>query len=208
MYKAAQDISRTLENLQQHVAICLVELCISVHCLQTCAGAEGSPGRVAIYQSLYHRYLLTSVKENEAIAKRYGCLPPPKLQNQRPLGLDRLEQIFRANAESRLMELFLFHFRQTGYTLEQRFLRAQAFGTVDPANLEVILSTNFSGLCPYFVTFGAMSSDTVLTPPRLGHGTTTTDHVSHVWRWHLHSRRRAVEALAGNAEAAVRAQAV
>ena len=43
------------------------------------------------------------------------------------------------------MELFLFHFRQTGYTLEQVFLGTQAFGTVDPANLEAILSTNFKG---------------------------------------------------------------
>ena len=44
------------------------------------------------------------------------------------------------------MELFLFHFRQTGNTLEQVFLGTQAFGTVDPANLEAILSTNFKGL--------------------------------------------------------------
>ena len=45
------------------------------------------------------------------------------------------------------MELFLFHFRQTGNTLGQVFLGTQAFGTVDPANLEAILSTNFKGLC-------------------------------------------------------------
>lgn len=70
------------------------------------------------------------------------------LENQRPLGVDRLEQIFRANTESRLMELFLFHFRQTGYTLQQMFLRAPAFGTVDPENLEAILSTNFNGTEP------------------------------------------------------------
>ena len=44
------------------------------------------------------------------------------------------------------MELFLFHFRRTGNTLEQVFLGTQAFGTVDPANLEAILSTNFKGL--------------------------------------------------------------
>ena len=67
------------------------------------------------------------------------------LENQRPLGLDRLEQIFRANTESRLMELFLFYFRQTGYTLQQVFLLTPAFGTVDPANLEAILSSKFSG---------------------------------------------------------------
>lgn len=61
------------------------------------------------------------------------------------MGVDRLEQIFRASAESRLMELFLFHFRQTGYTLKQVFLLTPAYGTVDPANLEAILSTKFSG---------------------------------------------------------------
>ena len=66
-------------------------------------------------------------------------------QNQRPFGVDRLEQIFRAEAESRLMELFLFHFRQTGYTLQQVFLLQPAFGTVDPANLEAMLSSKFSG---------------------------------------------------------------
>ena len=72
------------------------------------------------------------------------------LENQRPLGVDRLEQIFRANAESRLMELFLFHFRQTGYTLQQIFLRAPAFGTVDPANLEAMFSTKFNGISPTY----------------------------------------------------------
>lgn len=73
----------------------------------------------------------------------HRCQSPPRLINQRPLGLDRLEQIFRANDESRLMELFLFHFRLWGTTLEQVFLGSQAFGTIEPANLEAILSTNF-----------------------------------------------------------------
>jgi hypothetical protein len=85
----------------------------------------------------------------EELAAIHGCLPPPILQNQRPLGIDRLEQIFRADAEFRLMELFLFHFRQTGYTLQQLFLRNPAFGTVDPANLEAIFSTKFKGKSTY-----------------------------------------------------------
>jgi cytochrome P450 len=77
------------------------------------------------------------------MAKTCGCRSPPRLINQRPFGLDRLEQIFRADSESRLMELFLFHFRLWGTTLEQKFLGTQAFGTIEPANLEAILSTNF-----------------------------------------------------------------
>lgn len=37
-------------------------------------------------------------QEDEAISQRYGCQPAPRLQNQRPWGVDRLEQIFRADA--------------------------------------------------------------------------------------------------------------
>lgn len=49
------------------------------------------------------------------------------------------------------MELFLFHFRQTGYTLKQIFLLTPAYGTVDPANLEAIMSTKFSGLALHYL---------------------------------------------------------
>ena len=41
------------------------------------------------------------------------------------------------------MELFLFHFRLWGTTLEQVFLGSKAFGTIEPRNLEAMLSTNF-----------------------------------------------------------------
>jgi hypothetical protein len=85
------------------------------------------------------------MKADQAISDQHGCLPAPRLQNQRPWGVDRLEQIFRADAESRLMELFLFHFRQTGNTLEQKFLGTKAYGTIEPANLEAIFSTKFKG---------------------------------------------------------------
>lgn len=80
---------------------------------------------------------------HKAIAAQHACKSPPRLINQRPFGIDRLEQIFRADAESRLMELFLFHFRLWGTTLEQKFLGTLAFGTIEPRNLEAILSTNF-----------------------------------------------------------------
>lgn len=60
--------------------------------------------------------------------------------------MDRLEQIFRGDRESRLMELFLFHFRQTGNTIEQVFIGTTAFDTIEPANLEAMLSTKFKGM--------------------------------------------------------------
>ncbi|TVY49515.1 Cytochrome P450 [Lachnellula occidentalis] len=114
-------------------------------------------------------------RADEALAAFNGCLPAPRLQNQRPLGVDRLEQIFRADAESRLMELFLFHFRQTGSTLEQVFLGTKAFGTIEPANLEAILSTNFKDI--------GMGPRRQITFPMFGDGIFTQE--GDAWR---HSR--------------------
>ena len=44
------------------------------------------------------------------------------------------------------MELFTFHFRQTGNTLEQVFIGTSAIDTIEPANLDALLSTKFKGL--------------------------------------------------------------
>jgi len=92
------------------------------------------------------------------------------------------------------MELFLFHFRQTGYTLQQIFLGTPAFGTVDPANLEAILSTNFSGAeFPFLpALLHILESDfstRFLIPGRLGYWPAPRDYLSHVWRGHIHSGR-------------------
>ena len=43
------------------------------------------------------------------------------------------------------MEHFLLHFRQTGNTVEKFFIGTTAFDTIEPANLEALLSTNFKG---------------------------------------------------------------
>ncbi|KAI1082173.1 cytochrome P450 alkane hydroxylase [Whalleya microplaca] len=82
--------------------------------------------------------------EHEVLTKTYSCAEPPSVKNMRPFGIDRIEQIFRANSESRLMEEFLFHFRQTGYTIRQVLLGVTAYDTAEPANLEAILSSKFS----------------------------------------------------------------
>ena len=60
------------------------------------------------------------------------------------------------------MELFLFHFRQTGNTVEQCFIGTTAFDTIDPANLEALLSTKFKDF-----DFGRRRD---ITLPMLGDG--------------------------------------
>ncbi|KAI0424658.1 cytochrome P450 alkane hydroxylase [Xylaria sp. FL1042] len=86
----------------------------------------------------------------------------------RYLKATREQEIFRAEAENRLMELFLFHFRQTGYTLKQVFLLTPAYGTVDPATLEAMFSTNFSSM----FSFGPKSD---ITFPMFGNGIFTQE---------------------------------
>lgn len=85
--------------------------------------------------------------------------------NQDLLDWIALEQIFRAISESRLMELFLFHFRFWGTTLEHVFLGELAFGTIEPANLEAILSTNFQGydMGPRRKVMGPLFGDGIFT---------------------------------------------
>ncbi|EUC27677.1 hypothetical protein COCCADRAFT_9781 [Bipolaris zeicola 26-R-13] len=80
-------------------------------------------------------------KAEKATSTRHGCRSPPTLHVHWPFGLDRLKQMVQADAELRLMQLFLFHFQQTGSTLEQKFLGTKVFGTMEPANLEAVLST-------------------------------------------------------------------
>ncbi|KAF9696347.1 hypothetical protein EKO04_005637 [Ascochyta lentis] len=130
-----------------------------------------------IFVGIVVQYVLQRKRraEDEAISQRYGCQPAPRLQNRRPFGVDRLEQIFRADAESRLMELLLFHFRQTGNTLEQKFLGTKAYGTIEPANLEAIFSTSFKD-------FG-MGPRRDITFPMFGDGIFTQEGVE--WK---HSR--------------------
>lgn len=60
------------------------------------------------------------------------------------------------------MELFTFHFRQTGNTIEQYFIGTPAFDTIDPANLEAVLSTKSKDFC-----FGRRRD---ITFPMLGDG--------------------------------------
>lgn len=132
-------------------------------------------------------------KTDKTFGEQHGCQPPNRLLNEFPLGLDRLHQIFSADANNRLMALFLYHFRLWGDTLEQVFLGTRALGTIDPQNLEAILSTQFNGcqetlhLC---TNADLMSLDFGYGPrskifgPLLGDGIFTQDHRE--WK---HSRK-------------------
>ena len=44
------------------------------------------------------------------------------------------------------MDVFHFHFMDVGNTLEQRFLGTSAFGTIEPENLQAMMSTKIEGV--------------------------------------------------------------
>jgi hypothetical protein len=68
------------------------------------------------------------------------------MPTHRPLGLDLLEKIIRADSEGKLMETFLNFHRSYGWTFQNTLLGATSWGTVEPENLEAILSSNFKGM--------------------------------------------------------------
>ncbi|KAN0116903.1 cytochrome P450 monooxygenase [Hyaloscypha variabilis] len=107
-------------------------------------GLVGTLLAIFIIHRIYRAYQAHREYQSDTLfGRQHGCLPPPRLINEKLLGIDRLHQIWEANSDSRLMELFLWHFRRWGDTLDQVFLGTQAFNTIDPLNLQAVLSTKF-----------------------------------------------------------------
>lgn len=62
-----------------------------------------------------------------------------------PLGLDPpIKAFLYANAQQ-LMQFFHSAIEESGYTFEQALLGARGIDTVDPENIEAVLSTQFIG---------------------------------------------------------------
>lgn len=91
------------------------------------------------------------------------------------------------------MDLFTFHFRDVGNTLEQKFLGTRAFGTIEPRNLEAMMSSKMKGklfktqiqeaICSDYTDFGFGLRRQIFFP-LLGDGIFTQEGPS--WK---HSRK-------------------
>jgi hypothetical protein len=64
-----------------------------------------------------------------------------------PLSIDLVVRGFRANADKRLLSLFSRFFDELGPNIEQTLLGGTGFVTMDPENIEALLSTRFEGQC-------------------------------------------------------------
>ncbi|KAK3372572.1 n-alkane-inducible cytochrome P450 [Podospora didyma] len=108
---------------------------------------------------------------------KHGCKPPPSIPNRWPLGIDRLKQIWDADARGNLMEeINSFVDDYPTNMLSQFFLAGpRSYHSIAPENVEAILSSNFSDY-----SFGPRAS---VFGPLLGAGIFTQEGAA--WK---HSR--------------------
>ncbi|KAJ0415007.1 cytochrome P450 [Aspergillus carlsbadensis] len=126
---------------------------------------------VVVYRCRIYQHEL---RVNEIVTAK-GCLPPRKWCSLWPLGLDLLVKAFEYDRRQQILKFFLEVVAQSGTTFEQSLLLARGIDTIEPRNIQALLSTQFTdfglGLRPQ--TFS----------PLLGSGIFTQDGA--LWR---HSR--------------------
>lgn len=92
-----------------------------------------------------HHLLTTSQAESRfAVEKR--CLPPKTWNSKWPLGLDMLLKALKYARTMQILQFFLEVVDDNGTTFVQELLGATGIDTVDPENIEAVLSTNFDGM--------------------------------------------------------------
>ncbi|KAM5453829.1 hypothetical protein MaudCBS49596_002452 [Microsporum audouinii] len=83
-------------------------------------------------------------QKDEQFAASKGCQPPRRWSAKWPLGVDLLVKAFRYEKRQQILKLFLEEVASSGVTFEQNLLFARGIDTVDPENIEAILSTQFT----------------------------------------------------------------
>ncbi|KAM3065257.1 hypothetical protein ACMFMG_004357 [Clarireedia jacksonii] len=94
-----------------------------------------------IAYKIYRRY--ASYRADIEFGKSHGCLPPPRIIHSRMFGLDGVKMVFEADSESRLMEHFWEILRKFGMTVDDVSLAMHSFLTIEPENIQCLLSTKF-----------------------------------------------------------------
>jgi hypothetical protein len=91
------------------------------------------------------RYLLTRQQLDEQFAASKGCQPLKRWNSKWPQGLDLLVKAFRYSRKEQILQLFLDVVAESGITFEQQLLFSLGVDTIEPRNIEAILSTQFTG---------------------------------------------------------------
>jgi hypothetical protein len=101
-----------------------------------------------------------ALQKDTKLAREHGCELPPELPKRWPLGIDRIRDLWRTNAEGRLLAYLcdVAQDYEPGNTLTQYLLFGpRAYHVLHPRNVEAVLSTNFKGWHSSFSTLYGMT---------------------------------------------------
>lgn len=93
-------------------------------------------------------YLKATISSEQQFALEHGCQPLRPWKARWPLGLDMLVNASRYASQKQILRFFLDVVDESGVTFEQNLLGARSVDTIDPRNIEAVLSTDFAGMCP------------------------------------------------------------
>ena len=83
-------------------------------------------------------------KAEEHFAAERGCKSLKRWNSKWPFGLDLLMKAFQCARKEQILQFFLSVVEESGSTFEQNLLGARGIDTVDPQNIEAILSKQFT----------------------------------------------------------------
>lgn len=90
------------------------------------------------------------MQSDKAFGDRHGCLPmETKLPYKWPLALDVLKRQYDAIPSQRVLAFQSDFFDKIGQNMELRLFGQVGYMTLDPKNIEAILSTRFEGKEPW-----------------------------------------------------------
>lgn len=83
-----------------------------------------------------------------AFGAKHGCQLAPELTKRWPLGIDRIRDLWRTNAEGRLLAYLCevaAEYEPRNNLTQYLLVGPRAFHILHPSNVESLLSTNFKG---------------------------------------------------------------
>lgn len=108
-------------------------------------------------------------RQHAATAARLNCQPPTRLRHRVPFGLDLLWELFKADRQKVVPDYLKERFARAGVsTFSYQNLNTTTIFTIDPKNLQAILSSQFQDF-----SLGTTRRANFL--PFLGHGIFTED---------------------------------
>ena len=133
---------------------------------------------------------------------------PPKAWNSTwPLGLDMLIKALRYARTMHILQFFVDVVDENGTTFEQKLLGARGIDTVDPENIETILSTSFDGGSGCLLErLETLTTNIFLC--RLRAWSTGPSFPASPGEWDLHSRRCSLETLTSTFATTIRIEQV